>query len=200
MFEIVLIVILLAVALAMDSFAIAITLGVSGLSKENINRLKIALTFGFFQGGFFLLGYIVLFVLGKNVTKYNSLVAGLLLAFLGTKMLIEAFDKKEKLCVNEECINCKKNRCLKTGEYRFLTFKLLLIYGSATSIDAFAAGVSFGLKYDEIILAVISISFITFIFSYFGSTFGMYLKKYIKNKAEIIGGLILIFLAIKSLI
>lgn len=194
------IVILLSIALAMDAFAVAITLGMSDLAKHRYNRLKIALAFGLFQGGLFLLGYYAIFLIGKNITSYNSLIAGLLLAFLGIKMLLEAFDTKEKHCEHDTCFNCKKNRCLRTGEFRYLSFKLLISYATATSIDAFASGVSYSFKYDNGLYATIFISIITFSFSYFGVCCGKYLKKYIGKKAEIIGGLILLFLAIKTII
>lgn len=194
------IVILLSIALAMDAFAVAITLGMSDIAKQNHNCFKIALAFGLFQGGLFLIGYYALLIIGKNITSYNSVIAASLLGFLGIKMLMEAFDNKEKDCEYDTCFNCKKNRCLRTGEFRFLTLKLLFIYALATSIDAFASGVSFSFKYDNGLNATIIISLITFCFSYIGVSCGKYIKKYIGKKAVVIGGLILIFLAIKTIL
>jgi len=198
--EIVLVIIMLSIALAMDAFAISITLGMSGLGRKFTQRLSIALTFGLFQSGLFLLGYYALTILGKEISTYNSLFAGILLGLLGFKMLKDGFSKGEVKCIHDDCLNCKKNKCLKTGQYRFLTLKLLMIYGTATSIDAFAAGVSYGLEYQKILWGAISIGMITFLFSYIGVASGKHLIKYIGNKAMLLGGLILISLAIKTLI
>ncbi|QVK19143.1 manganese efflux pump [Mycoplasmatota bacterium] len=199
MIEEFIIIIMLSVALAMDAFAISITLGMSGLAKKFSQRFMIGITFGFFQAGLFLLGYFALFIFGKEMSSYNSIVSGILLAFLGLKMLKDSFSKNKDTCGYENCYQCKKNKCLKTGEYRFLTLKILLIYGTATSIDAFAAGISYGLLNNNIWGASISIGVITFIFSFIGAASGMHLKKIIGNKATILGGLILIILAFKSI-
>ncbi len=193
-------IVLISVALAMDAFAISITLGMSGLAKHVTERLKIGLTFGFFQSGLFLLGCLTLSLFGSKLTSYNSVIAGVLLALLGIKMLKDSFTKVKEKCPHQECFHCKKNQCLNTGEYRFLTTKILLIYGTATAIDAFAAGVSYSLVNDHILWAALSIGLVTYLFSYFGSAFGMYLKHYIGNKATIIGGIILLLLAVKSFI
>lgn len=194
------IIILLAIALAMDAFAVATTLGMSNIARKRIDKLKIALTFGLFQGGLFLLGYYTLAIFGKEITTYNSLIAGLLLAFLGVKMLLDSFDNRRSRCDRADCSGCKRGRCLNTGEYRYLSIKILFTYAIATSIDAFAAGISYGLEYSQIILAFLFICLVTFFLSLFGATCGIYLKKYVGNKAEIIGGVILIILAIKTLI
>ncbi|HEY8364010.1 MAG TPA: manganese efflux pump [Haloplasmataceae bacterium] len=200
MTEQIIMVVLLAIALAMDAFAVAMTLGMSGLAKMITAKMKIAFTFGFFQAIMFLLGYYTLFILGNKITKYNSLISGLLLAFLGVKMILDSFDKVEAKCTQENCIHCRRNKCLNTGEYRFLNNKILLIYGTATSIDSYAAGVSYGLKYSSILYASLTIGLITFLFSFLGVNIGLYVKKYIGKKATILGGIILIILAIKSVL
>lgn len=200
MIEEIFIIIMLSVALAMDAFAISITLGMSGLAKKFNQRFTIGITFGFFQAALFLLGYYALSLFGKEMSSYNSIVSGILLGILGLKMVKDSFSKVEVTCSYEDCYQCKKNKCLKTGEYRFLTLKILLIYGTATSIDAFAAGVSYGLLNNNIWEASISIGVITLIFSFIGAASGMHLKKIIGNKATILGGIILIILAIKSVI
>ncbi len=200
MFEQVVFIVMLSVALAMDAFAVSITLGMSGLARKFTERIKIGLTFGIFQGGLFLLGCYLLTVVGNQFQSFNKVITAILLAILGLKMLKDAFEKPKETCTHENCYHCQKNKCLNTGEYRFLTAKILLIYGTATSIDAFAAGVSYGLSYSDILWAAFSIGAITFVFTYFGSAFGLHIKNFIGKKANIVGGLILIFLAIKSII
>lgn len=115
-------------------------------------------------------------------------------------MIKESLDNDVNTCAYEDCYGCKKNRCLKTGEYRFLTVKILLIYGTSTSIDSYVSGVSFYWKLDNLLYATLSIGLITFFFSFIGSAFGMKMKRIVGNKANLIGGIILILLAIKSII
>jgi len=132
---------------------------------------------------------------------YNQYIAVILLFILGIKMIKDSFSNQEGLCPHHICldINCGNTKCTKTGQYRILTFKLLLIYGIATSIDALAGGISFGLIYTEINLAVFFITLITLVLSYIGTVFGLKIKHLIGNNSNFIGGLILVFLAIKSL-
>jgi|GEM_PF-1013959 len=191
--------VLLSVALAMDAFALAITLGMSGLANKLVDRSKIGLTFGLFQGGLFSLGFLTLNLVGQKLLAFNKILACLLLLYLGIKMLVDSFPKKNTACPNNnECINCKQNKCLKTGTYRYMTWGLLLIYGTATAIDSFAAGFSYGLVNEKCLYTAILVGFTTLGFSLFGAIFGNKLKVYIGNKATIFGGIILILLAIKQ--
>lgn len=192
--------ILLSVALAMDAFAMAITLGMSGLANRIIDRSKIGFTFGIFQGVLFLFGFLTLNLVGQKLLAFNKYLAALLLLYLGIKMLIDSFQKKQETCPNNnECINCRQRKCLKTGEYRFLTWGILLLYGTATAIDSFAAGFSYGLVNDECTYTAIIVGITTLIFSLFGARFGGKLKVYIGKKATIFGGIILVLLAIKQI-
>ncbi len=193
-------VIMLSVALAMDAFAIALSLGMSGLVTKLNQKIQIGFTFGGFQASLFILGYFTISSLGDMFISTNSYFAALLLLILGIKMIKDALDTGGNICEHEHCFDCKKIRCIKTGEYRKLSLKILLIYGLATSIDSLIAGVSFYGKLDNTLFATLSVGIITFIFSFFGSAFGMKLKMFVGNKANLIGGSILIILAIKSIL
>lgn len=194
-------IIMLSLALAMDAFAVSMTIGISGITKKNIDRFKTAITFGIFQGLLFFLGTLSIYLFNEKITTFNTYVATFLLAILGIKMIKESLTNKEGKCPNDVCIeaNCKKSKCSLTGNYRFLTIKLLVIYGIATSIDAFAAGISFSIMYNKIYIASLSIGLITFILSFFGTILGFKIKGFIGNKANLFGGIILIILAIKAL-
>jgi len=198
--EIIIQILLLAIALSMDAFAVSIT---DGLIYQDINKKKalfIALTFGIMQGLMPLIGYwlveLVEFLVNEgsagSASKIMSLIvvwtAFALLLFLGTKMLIEgilALKKKEE-----------------GKSVRLFSYKEVLFFGLATSIDALGSGVAFhsGLSNNITIFIHISIIIvITFVISLLGVLLGHKIEKLLKGKVEItsiIGGCILLTLAI----
>ena len=198
--EIIIQILLLAIALSMDAFAVSIT---DGLIYQDINKKKalfIALTFGIMQGLMPLIGYwlveLVEFLVNEgsagSASKIMSLIvvwtAFALLLFLGTKMLIEgilALKKKEE-----------------GKSVRLFSYKEVLFFGLATSIDALGSGVAFhsGLSNNITIFIHISIIIvITFVISLLGVLLGHKIEKLLKGKVEItsiIGGCILLILAI----
>lgn len=198
--EIIIQILLLAIALSMDAFAVSIT---DGLIYSDINKKKalfIALTFGVMQGLMPLIGYwlveLVEFLVNEgsagSASKIMSLIVvwtafGLLL-FLGLKMLIEgilAIKKKEE-----------------DKPVRLFSYKEVLFFGLATSIDALGSGVALhsGLSNNITIFIHISIIIvITFVISLLGVLLGHKIEKLLKGKVEItsiIGGCILLILAI----
>lgn len=181
----------MSVALAMDAFAVAITLGMDGTAHTVRDRLKVSTSFGFFQGLLFMIGVISLRFVSGDVTTYNHLIAGAILIILGVRMLKEAFEYS-----SEECLQEREIRLIKK---RGLSFKVLAMFGIATSIDALAAGITYGLIYDRLLCATILITVVAFLFSYIGSTFGKKLGYIIGNKANIFGGIMIILLGIDAL-
>ena len=182
---------IMSVALAMDAFAVAITLGMDGLAHTVRDRLKVSISFGFFQGLLSVIGIVSLKFVSGEITTYNHLIAGVILIILGVRMLKEAFEssKEEYIESHEMGFNKKKG----------LSLKLLAMFGIATSIDALAAGITYGLIYEQLILSTILIATIAFLFSYIGSTFGKTLGHMIGNKANIFGGVMIILLGVNAL-
>lgn len=170
-----------AVALAMDAFAVALTLGM----KENQNKIKTGLKvgayFGIFQGLMPLIGWFLGVKFADYVIKFNHWIAFILLFVIGGRMIYEALDDKEE--------EVKKD----------LTIKVMLLLAIATSIDALAVGVSFAFLKVNILLAVFLIGIITFSISFVGVLIGNKLADLLQKKAEVLGGLILIFIGIKIL-
>lgn len=198
--EIILEIILLGIALSMDAFAVSIT---DGLTYTDINKKKsffIAGLFGFMQAlmpliGFFIVEGITLIVgesggenAGKIMADIVSWIAFALLLFIGSKMLIEGIKDLKK---TEEEKELKK-----------FSFKEVIYFGFATSIDALGTGVALhsGLSNTSTIwLHVSIILIITFVISLIGLFLGHKIEKLLKGKYEItniIGGTILILLAI----
>ena len=198
--EIIIQILLLAIALSMDAFAVSIT---DGLIYSDINKKKalfIALTFGIMQGLMPLIGYwlveLIEFLVNEgsagSASKIMSLIvvwtAFALLVFLGTKMLVEGI------------LALKKKK--EDKPVRLFSYKEVLFFGLATSIDALGSGVALhsGLSNNITIFIHISIIVvITFIISLLWVLLGNKIEKLFKGKTEItsiIGGCILLILAI----
>ena len=175
-------IILISIGLSMDSFAVSVT---NGLTIRNLNTKKvltIASSLAFFQGLMPLIGWLAGIGIEKYIKELDHWLAFLLLAFIGLKMIYEAIIKKEDK---------------KKTELKILT---LLGQSFATSIDAFAVGISFAILNFSILTPVLIIGAITFGFSLVGLKLGKYFGKKIGKSVEIIGGIVLIGIGIKILI
>ncbi len=175
---------LIAVGLSMDAFAVSVCRGVK-MKRINLRHtVSIALCFGFFQAVMPFIGWAVGFQFYSYIIDYDHWIAFSLLLFIGCKMLYEAF-KPEK---DEE-----EHDCLKFSE--------LIMMGVATSIDALAVGISFAVLPDvNIYFACILIGIITTVICFAAVFIGKYFGDKFRNKAEIIGGVILILIGFRILI
>lgn len=174
--------ILIAIALAMDSFAVSIA---AGSKYKNINLLtsvKIALLFGLFQGFLPLIGYFLGSSFSDFVDEFDHFIAFIILIYLGYKMIKEA-----KEANFEEDVKNLKN-------------KTLVFLAIATSIDAFAVGITFSFQDINIFYAFTIISLVTFVFCLLAVYIGKKLGSHLQDKAEYLGGIILILLGFKILI
>lgn len=173
--------ILIGIGLSMDAFAVSVT---NGLCCKNIKiggTIATGLCFGIFQGLMPLIGYFLGIGFSKYITAFDHIIALVLLGFIGGQMIWESFKKNEE--------ECKENT---------LTAKMLFMQGIATSIDALAIGVSFAaLKNVNIGFAASAICCITFIFSIVGVKIGKKFGMILNNKAQVLGGIILIGIGIK---
>ncbi len=173
-------VIILAVALSMDAFAVSIGLG----AKKNVPNLALraGIFFGIFQALMPFIGYLG----GKGILgwmeAYTHWVAFGLLALIGAKMIYEGTQEG----VEEDIAR--------------VTNKMLLVLAIATSIDAMAAGFSLTLLEVNPYIACLVIGSITFAFSVIGISIGKNSGTWLESKAEIFGGLVLILMGIKFLI
>ena len=198
--EIIIQILLLAIALSMDAFAVSIT---DGLIYQDMNKKKalfIALTFGIMQGLMPLIGYwlveLVEFLVnegsagqaGNIMSQVVVWTAFVLLMFIGIKMIIEGIKELKKP--------------LEEKKTKLFSYKEVLLFGIATSIDALGSGVALhsGLSNNVTIFIHISIIVVTtFIISLLGVLLGNKIEKLFKGKTEItsiIGGCILLVLAI----
>lgn len=192
---------IMSVALAMDAFAVSITLGMDGATSSVRQRLKVATSFGFFQGLLFILGIVSLSIVSGNITTYNQYIAGIILIILGARMIKEIFEEEPDNCPHSVCQKkkCNQVKCLRTGKTNKITLRLLVAFGIATSIDALAAGITYGLIYEEVMFPLVCVSMVAFVLSYIGATFGKKLSYWIGNKANLFGGILIVLLGIKSI-
>ena len=174
-------ILILAVGLSMDAFAVAIC---KGLAMRKIN-LKDCLIVGAWFGGFQMLMPLVGYFLGisfaDSINAVDHWIAFVLLCFIGGKMIVEAFGKEEQTDSS-------------------LSFKNMLVLAVATSIDALAVGVTFAFLGTDIAKAVIIIGLTTLVISMLGVKIGSVFGIKYKSRAEIAGGVILILLGFKILI
>ena len=176
-------IIILAVGLAMDAFAVAIASGTAYKKLHVAHAFRIAAFFGAFQALMPLIGYSAGIPLGTIIGGFDHWIAfGLLLA-IGIKMIYESF----KLNPSEKNLN-----------YESLT--VLLVLSVATSIDALAVGISLSLLNMPLFEAVAIIGVITFLLSYLGVYIGTRFGHFFENRIEIAGGLVLIGIGFKILI
>jgi len=174
--------ILIAIGLSMDSFAVSLTSG-SLQCITHKKGLKIALVFALFQGVMPVLGWLLGITFRDMMEQIDHWVAFSLLFIIGLKMIVEAIKVKPE----ERQFNINKN---------YVLFMLAI----ATTIDAFVVGISFGFLEVSILKAAIIIGIVTFIISYGGICLGK-LNRFIKPRtAELVGGFVLIAMGIKILI
>lgn len=181
---------LLAVGVSMDAFAVSIC---KGLAMKKAT-LKAELTCGAWFGGFQvlmpLIGYFLGTLFAEAIEAIDHWVAFFLLAIIGINMLKEAFSAEEET----------------TGNDADLSFRTMLVMAIATSIDALAVGISLAMAgltifgMDGIFTSVTLIGICTFAFSAGGVKIGNVFGAKYEKKAQIAGGVILILLGLKILL
>lgn len=176
-------ILLTALALSMDAFAVAMCKGLSMQKFRFRNALIVGLYFGVFQGLMPLIGYYLGVNFAENIKAFDHWIAFGLLAFLGIKMLHEAMEKNAENEVDDA-----------------LDVKTMFVLSVATSIDALAMGISFAVLHVEIFSAVVLIGVTTCILSGIGVKIGSLFGERFKKGAEIAGGIILICIGIKIVV
>ena len=176
-------ILLLALSLALDCFAVSVTGGALVAKPKIKNALKIGAFFGLFQALMPLIGWALGYGFKNLISKFDHWIAFGLLFAIGLKMIIESFKKEED----------KKQKDI-------LNNYTLVLLAIATSIDALIVGMSFAFIDIPVVYAVLVIGFFAFALSVIGYFIGHKAGNFIKSKIEIIGGVILIGLGAKILI
>ena len=179
---------LIAIGLSMDAFAVSVCKGL-GMSKLNWKHaLVIALFFGAFQGIMPVIGWALGTQFEGYITSIDHWIAFVLLAFIGAKMLWDAFHE------DDECVECAE------GEQARLDVKELVMLAVATSIDALAVGITFAFLRVDIVWAALTIAVTTFVLSFIGVATCNQFGSRFRKPATIAGGIVLILIGLKILL
>ena len=172
---------LIGVSLSMDAFAVSICKGMA-MKKANI---KWTVIMALFFGGFQALMPIIGWYLGKQfesvITNIDHWVAFALLGFIGGKMIYEFFKDDEEYDLKPP------------------TVKEIFFLAIATSIDALAVGITFAFIKVDIWSSALIIGITTFVISAIGVLGGSKLGERAGDKANLLGGVILVLIGIKIL-
>lgn len=176
---------LIGIGLSMDAFAVSVCKGLKANKLKISHCIVIAVFFGVFQALMPTLGFLLGSRFAEKVNAFAPWIAFFLLCIIGGNMLKEACSKDDT-----------------DGEiYTSLDLGELFLMAIATSIDAFAVGISFALIGGiNIVSAVSLIGITTFAISFFGVIIGNKFGVKYKEKAEMTGGIILILIGLKILL
>jgi putative Mn2+ efflux pump MntP len=179
--------VLLGIGLAMDAFSVSVA---NGLNEPKMKKRKMGLIAGVFGGFQFLMpmvGWVCVHTIlqyFKVFEKFIPWIALILLLYIGGKMLIEGIKIKSD-----------------DGEGKKCTLSELMVMGVATSIDALSVGFTIAeYKFLSAFVCSVIIAVVTFIICVGGLLIGKKFGNKFSNKAEILGGIILILIGLEIFI
>ena len=176
-------ILLLAVGVSMDAFAVSIGKGLSTKKVSWKEVLCVGLWFGGFQALMPVIGYFLGFSFAGLVEKVDHWIAFGLLLLIGANMIREALQEGDD----------------KPADSSF-GFRTMLVLAIATSIDALALGISFAFLQTPLWSSITIIGLTTFLFSVVGLLIGKKVGGRFHTGAEILGGVILIGIGLKILL
>ena len=170
---------LLSIALSVDACAVAFSFGLAFKERRIYNSFLLSVFTGVFQGLMPCFGYILADLIKLYILPFSNIIIFLIFTFLGLKFIKEAFDSEspKPVCIDLKC---------------------LILIGIATSIDAFSAGITLSLSGNKIFLPALLIAFVTFINTMIGFWAGANLKHVPSKYLEIMAGVILLSLGLKT--
>lgn len=185
----------LAAAMAADAVAVAAALGAATTTKTTTTTTsttprapygliaRVALCFGVFQGGMPVLGYVLGDVLGPSVAAFDHWIAFVVLVVLGVKAVKEGVAVDDDAAVEVD-----------------VSWRRLLALGVATSIDAFAVGVTLPMLGAPLVQSALVIGVVTALLSGVAVSVGRAVGAAIGKRAEVLGGVVLIGLGVWILV
>lgn len=174
-------IILIGIALSMDAFAVCIASAMVYTNMTTARKLSMPAAFGLFQGIMPVLGFYLGSMFSGIIEQWSGPISLVILGVIGINMIREGFSKEEE------------------KEAKMLTMRVLFVQAVATSIDAFAVGVSFAANGAPIWTSAPIIAVTTFILSLAAVFIGVKVGEKLGQKAEVLGGIILIIIGIKAM-
>jgi len=176
-------ILLLAIGLSMDAFAVCLSIGTAGEIKSLRGKIRLAAHFGIFQSGMTALGWLTGETIVNYIKGFDHWIAMALLGYVGVNLIRAGFKKDGKAFAQDPS-----------------TGRTLVLLSFATSIDAFAVGLSIVFLKIPVVLSVIAIGLITLLLSVVGLCAGTRLGEIFGKRMEILGGLILIGIGVQVVI
>ena len=183
-------IVLLGVALSMDAFAVTISNVFCYPNASRARLLALPVAFGVFQAGMPLLGYFLGGVVGDFIETYSGIITLVILGFIGGNMI------KEGACALRGGGDGEKEV---SEDGNALTLKVILVQAVATSIDAFAVGVSLRAVSVAVAPAVSIIGVTTFLCCIVALAIGKRFGHLLGDRAQIVGGVVLVLIGIKAM-
>lgn len=177
------VIIVVAISLAMDCFAVSLGIGCSPVPCDKKGVFRLAFHFGLFQGGMALLGWLIGNTILPYVESFDHWIAFALLAWVGIRMIREAFSEDSEEIVGDPT---------RGGT--------LLMLSIATSIDALGVGLSLSLISSDVFVSSLIIGIVSVIFTVIGLRFGKNLSAKFGKRIEALGGLILLAIGTRLVI
>ena len=175
-------IILIAIGLAMDAFAVSIAKGITISNHRKKTALVMATFFAVFQMFMPVIGWLAGLGLEELIMGIDHWIAFGLLALIGARMIYDSTKKEDPQRESN------------------IRLHALLILSVATSIDALMVGLSFAFLQTAIVIPIIVIGIVTFSLSYLGFHFGNVIGNILGSKIKVIGGVILIAIGVKILL
>jgi putative Mn2+ efflux pump MntP len=172
----------IGIGLSMDCFAVSLAIGTTTKTRLVYAAAFIAFFFGAFQAGMTFVGWLAGSSIIGLISAYDHWIAFILLAIVGGKMIWEGVRGGEE-----------------EAHIEAVQLVPVIVLSLATSIDALAVGVSFGVLQTAVFIPALIIGLVCFVISFAGVMLGERLEDILGNKMEIMGGLILILIGINIL-
>jgi putative Mn2+ efflux pump MntP len=173
----------IAVALAMDAFAVALATGAVLNPITGGHLFRLGFHFGLFQALMPIAGWLLGLTVQKWISAYDHWIAFGLLAFVGVRMIVEAFEEDDDKAASDPT--------------RGLTMVMLSI---ATSIDAFAVGLSLAMLGVSVWVPSVVIGLVAGVLTVIGMLLGRRLGDNWGKRVEVCGGLVLCLIGLKILL
>ena len=170
----------ISIGLAMDALAVSLGIGTAGQISTLRGKIRLAAHFGIFQSGMTALGWLAGETIVYYVKEFDHWIAFALLGYVGINLIRSGLDKDGRAFKQDPS-----------------TGRVLVILSFATSIDAFAVGLSIAFMNVPILLSVIMIGIVALLLSAIGLFAGIRLGEAFGKRMEILGGLILLGIGIR---
>ena len=174
---------LISIGLAMDAFAVSLGIGTAGQIASLRGKIRLAAHFGIFQSGMTALGWVAGSTIVKFVQNFDHWIACALLGYVGFNLIRSGFTKDGKAFEQDPS-----------------TGKVLVILSFATSIDAFAVGLSIAFIQVPVLFSVLMIGVVALLLSAVGLFAGSRLSAAFGKRMEVLGGIILIGIGVRVVI